>query len=118
MIEYELLILIAIFAYVYSNLLTEPNQILSGVYKKLYSFFKTDKRLMEGRGPHWLFKILIHCERCIAGQLALWFTLFGNWFSILIEPDAFMFFKVIFSITFAILMTIIIKALTNKIINQ
>jgi hypothetical protein len=53
---------IAIIAYVYSVILTEPGMILNGVY-----------RYLEGRKlPDWLFKPLIDCYKCVSGQLALW----------------------------------------------
>lgn len=67
MIEYEIAFLIAVLAFTYTNILTEPNQIFNGLYKKLDSLFNgtTGKK-------HWLFKIIIHCEKCFAGQTALW----------------------------------------------
>lgn len=67
MIEYEIAFLIAIFAYTYAGILTEPNQIFNGLYKKLNFAFNgnTGKK-------HWLFKIIIGCEKCVAGQIALW----------------------------------------------
>jgi hypothetical protein len=119
MIKYELLILIAIFAFVYSNILTQPSEILSGVYRKLYVFFNSDNRIMNGKQLHPLFKVLIHCEKCIAGQLALWFTLFGSWFEILINENYLdVFIKVFLSITFTILTTITIKGIYNKYIKH
>ena len=118
MINYELLILIAIFSFIYSNILTQPSEILSGIYRKLYLFFDSDKRMMEGKPFHPLFKVLIHCEKCVSGQLALWFTLFGNWFSVLITHDAFVIVKILLSITFTILTTMTIKGIYNKYINH
>jgi len=116
MINYEFLILLGIFSFVYSNLLTEPNMILSGWYKWLNKVFKTDKRNEEGKGYHWLFMILIHCEKCIAGQLALWFTLIENWFDMTNNNNPALIVNILLSITFTILVTSIIKNLYNKIL--
>jgi len=115
MVNYELLMLIAVFAFIYSNILTEPNMILSGWYKWLYKVFKTDKRNEQGKGYHWLFMILVHCEKCIAGQLALWFTLIANWFDIVVNHDYSLIVVIIFSITLCILFTLIIKHTYNRL---
>lgn len=72
MIHYEFSILIAVSAFVYSYLLTRPGKLLNGFYNRADVFFKTDARQSKGKGPHWAFMLLINCEQCIAGQLALW----------------------------------------------
>ena len=118
MINYELLLLIAIFSFVYTNILTQPDQIFSGLYKFLYRFFKTDERNEAGLSAFWLFKIIIHCEKCVAGQLALWFTVFSNWYKIIIDFDSFVVVTILLSITFCILCTITIKGIYNKYINH
>jgi hypothetical protein len=76
MINYELGFLIAVTAVVYSYLLTRPNAIFNGLYNWMYEFFKTDQRQANGKPFHWAFMILIHCEKCIAGQAAFWLFLF------------------------------------------
>lgn len=68
MIDYELGILIAVLSYVYTNVLTEPEMIFNGLYKKL-----------DGRIPNWLFYPLIHCEKCNAGQIALIVFIYNYW---------------------------------------
>jgi len=118
MINYELLLLIAIFSFVYTNILTEPDQIFSGLYKFLYRFFKTDERNEAGLSPFWLFKIIIHCEKCVAGQLALWLTVFSNWYQIFITNDLTVIVTILFSITFSILCTNTIKGIYNKYIKH
>ena len=119
MINYELLILIAIFAFIYSNILTQPSEVLSGIYRKLYVLFESDYRMMKGKPLHPLFKVLIHCEKCIAGQLALWFTLFASWYDILVNGYYLdVFINIVLSITFTILTTITIKGIYNKYIKN
>lgn len=56
---------IAVSAFTYSNILTEPGMILFEIHSWL------DDQLI-GRW-HWVFKILIHCQYCVAGQWALWY---------------------------------------------
>lgn len=80
MINYELGFLIALFAFTYSYLLTQPHAMFNGIYNKLYKAFKTDERIQNGKGYHPLFMILIHCEKCIAGQFALWLYLKTNFY--------------------------------------
>lgn len=58
---------ISMIAYVYSCILTGPGEVFSSLYKKL------EEKLSE-KWPR-LFKVLIDCEKCIAGQLALWSVL-------------------------------------------
>lgn len=53
-------ILIAIAAFTYSEIITEPGEILSKPFQ-----------LLE-RLPEWLFKPLVGCCKCVAGQTALW----------------------------------------------
>lgn len=56
---------IALSAFTYSNILTEPGQILHETYDRL-------ERLL----PEWIFKPLIGCQYCVAGQWALWFFMY------------------------------------------
>lgn|SRR3990167_7246821 len=76
LISYQLSVLIAVLAFVYTNLLTNSNQIFAGLYRFLYKKFKTESRIMSGRPYHPLFMVLIHCEKCVAGQVALWLYLY------------------------------------------
>jgi hypothetical protein len=78
----------ALIACVYSVILTEPEMLLNGWFNWL------DKRLglasrvklqgpnMQGVSPeytkpraYWLFKLLVGCPRCVAGQAGTWFYL-------------------------------------------
>ena len=52
--------MLAIAAFTYSEILTEPDMILSYPYQ------------WAERLPQWLFKLLIDCSKCVAGQWALW----------------------------------------------
>lgn len=70
--NYEFAILIAIAAVVYSTILTEEDSILHKWYLFLYDLFDTDQRAEQGKSKHWLFMLLIYCEKCIAGQMAFW----------------------------------------------
>jgi len=74
-----IIIFIAITAFTYSYILTQPGELLGKVYGKLDSFFKTDKRISEGKGLHPIFKMVIACPKCVSGQMALWIYLFYNY---------------------------------------
>ena len=72
-------LMVAVSAFVYSNLLTGTGEILGGVYGFLDRVFKTDERAEQGKPIHPLFKMLMQCEKCVAGQWALWSFLIVNW---------------------------------------
>lgn len=113
-IPYEYALLIAIGAYTFSVLLTEGEMILSPVYKRLYAFFKTDERQDEGKPVHWLFKILMYCEKCVAGQWALWYFLYK-------EFNTYMYaftFNLIALHLFFVLLTVFITYLISIVINK
>ncbi len=99
MINYELSFLIAVFAYVYSNILTDEDQLLNWVYNKL------DQKIVRYR---WIFHVVIHCEKCISGQAALWLYLYFNFFK-------YNFLHHLFFITFTILAAEFIKQIHKKI---
>lgn len=107
MINYQLSFLIAVAAVVYTYILTRPNAVLNGIYNNLYNFFKTDERLSQGKPIHPLFMILIHCEKCFAGQAAAWLYLLINW-------SNYNLLQHIFFTAFTILITGIIKNLYTK----
>ena len=108
MINYQLGLLIAMFSFTYTNILTDGGQLLNGLYIWLNGVFKTDERSAVGLGPHWLFKIIIHCEKCNAGQIALWSYLFINKIGYILTPTSVFFYHVLF-ITYTILITELIK---------
>lgn len=84
MINYELSILIALCAFTYSIILTQPKMILNPFYKFLSRKFV--KETCNGQKEHWIFKILIHCEKCVAGQWALWIYLYMNYSGYILNP--------------------------------
>lgn len=103
MINYELSFLIAIAAYVYTNILTDVDMIFNWVYNKL------DEKIKY----RWIFHVIIHCEKCVAGQLSLWVFLFYHYkdYSKLTVDTLLLH---IFFITFTILSTIFIKFLHKQ----
>lgn len=68
-------IFIAITAFTYSYILTQPNEIFGKLYGIFNTLFKTDKRISAGKGVHPLFKMIMWCEKCVSGQMALWIFL-------------------------------------------
>lgn len=52
---------VVVIAFVYSYVLTQPDMILNRWY-----------RFLAQKAPAWLFYPLVHCEKCVSGQLALW----------------------------------------------
>lgn len=128
LIQYSLEI--AVFSFVYSALLTEQGQVLAGWKAFLYriTHLKTTE-LKKQYGNHWqenynqtlnknvfgiripvfdldfLYKPLIDCERCVAGQIALWsFFFIGEGI-----------FSHLVFITTTIFLTALIKALWQRI---
>lgn len=71
--------LLASLGFTYSTILTEPGEIFSGLYKWLGSVFGNDKREIQGKGNHPIFKMIIGCHRCVTGQMALWFFVILNY---------------------------------------
>lgn len=64
----EILIL-AVCAFVYSEILTEPEMILGWWYDFAQRHF-----------PMWLFKPIVGCVYCVAGQMSLWYYLYKYWY--------------------------------------
>lgn len=85
---------LALIAYVYSVILTEDEMILN----KLYIY------LGQSNLPDWLFKPLIGCFRCVAGQFGLWGYLIINFRD-----------YNVFDHLFTIMFTIFISIILNKI---
>lgn len=57
--------------------------ILNWLYNWLWAVFKNDERT---NGGHWIFKIIIGCEKCLAGQISLWLFLYLNYQQYLYAP--------------------------------
>lgn len=74
--NYLLAITIAISAFTYAYILTQPKMILNSVYNFLYK--KLVKETQSGSEIHWFFKILMYCPKCVSGQWALWIFLYLN----------------------------------------
>ena len=115
MINYQLGLLIAIIAFTYSYLLTRPNALFCGLYNFLDIKLNAKR---DGLGPHWLFMILIHCEKCIAGQAALWIYLYLNWQTYIYNPNfETAFYHVAFT-CYCILLAAVIKEIYTKHIDK
>ena len=111
MINYELSLLIAVFAFVYTNILTDAEMLLNPLYN--YLDCKLNGPCNDGTN-HWLFKVLIHCERCVSGQLALWIYFYYNFVNYIFNFSIDLIFSHLFFITFTILLTCILKGIYNK----
>lgn len=88
---------IAVFALVYSVILTEKEMILESFKRFLFNvthkkrsylmrkypsnwqeYYPIDMYSKSGfkiRDYTWIYKVLIDCERCVAGQISLWLYL-------------------------------------------
>lgn len=108
--------LISITAFVYSNILTQPSEIFSSLYGRLDAFFGNDKRYCVGLGPHPIFKMIIGCEKCVSGQMALWIFLFLSYNNYLALEFSTIIYHVLF-IGLTIFTTTIIKSIYSKHIN-
>lgn len=67
-------IYIGIAAHIYSNVLTEPDEIFFYPYLYLVNGFRFRGKAI--RPPKWIHKPLISCSKCVAGQMALWYVVF------------------------------------------
>lgn len=111
---FTLSFLIAVLAFVYSYILSQPGEPFGLLNKWLYRFFENDKRMQEGKELHPLYKLLIGCEKCIAGQIALWCFLLLNYSEYTIKA----LFPHILFVSLTIFLTVIIKGLYKKTIQQ
>ena len=95
--EYNILFALAcgLVAYVYCHILTSPGMIL-GWWGK---FLDNKIGLKSCRPVMWLWKPLIGCHECVAGQIALW-----SYFFI---PDTYIWYQHITVICMAIFSTLI-----------
>ena len=100
---YILSLQIAVCAFVYVVLLTEPYKI----FGDLYAF-------LEPRLPWWLFKPLMGCEVCVAGQLSLWIYLYQNYAHYDINHFAGHVFFICLTIITTHIITLSMKWLKNK----
>lgn len=76
---YEYSFLFAVVAVVYSTILTEPDHLLDWWYRFLHKKLKVDERRENGKGKPALFMLLVHCEKCIGGEIMFWSYLYMNW---------------------------------------
>ena len=107
----------AIIAFVYSYLLTRDGEILRGVYlflkkhlikKTIVKAYDNGEYIeVEKEEESILFKPLISCEKCVAGQIAMWYGVF------MLRP--YNFFTHVLLICASIFITVIIKKLYEKI---
>lgn len=66
---------IAVIAFTYAVILVEPEEILERFYKLIYKLANKTKSECEPPKFRWWFKPVIDCEKCVAGQIALWYYL-------------------------------------------
>jgi hypothetical protein len=101
-----LLIQIIIIAFVYGVILMENGMIMSYVYR----FFQ--ERINSEIDQDWRFKFWLSCEKCIAGQMALWIypIYFPYW-------DFNGLFEHVFFICSVILSVVVLKIAYNRIKN-
>lgn len=59
----------AVCGFVYTALLTDPDQIFDKLHDCLYVHLKK-------KGHEKLFNVLIGCEKCVSGEMALWTLVF------------------------------------------
>jgi hypothetical protein len=111
-------LLISVIAVVYSYVLTFPGEIFFNLYKLLHKAFQTDEREAKGLYPHPIFKLLIACEKCVAGQIALWSYLALMWPAYLKFKIAAVAFGHIGFVAMTIFLTVIMKKLYQNYTND
>lgn len=107
----SLSLMCAAVAYVYAEVLTNPGEVLHWWYRFMYKLcIKVKvKNGREARKEHWLFKPLIGCGKCVAGQMGLWVYLYDTY------ANGFQIGHMVFVISGAILMFLIIKKILIKL---
>lgn len=106
--------LCAVIAFIYSDILVQGDMILNPWYKFL------EKHLSK---KPWLFKPLVDCSKCVAGQVALWsFPFFYKHIYNSISKGFYSYYYSLFEhvacICLAILMLLIIKSIHTKFITK
>jgi hypothetical protein len=104
--------LIAILAFVYVCILAIPGEVFGKINNFLYLYFKNNEREQAGMFPHPIYKLLIGCEKCIAGQIALWSFLVKNW----TEYTYKLIFTHVLFVGLTIFITVIIKSIYKRYI--
>lgn len=105
---------VAIVAYIYSDVLTEPGMILNSLYVKLDTWYVnecTGKKMI----PEWLFKPLIGCYKCVSGQMALWSFFVVNFSEYMNIKSIFELSVLIGNHLFFIMLTILLSCLIQRI---
>lgn len=105
--------LIALFSFVYTNILTGNGELLGSIYTKMYHYFNSDYREQRGHARHPIFKVLIDCEKCVSGQIALWSFLIIH-IDGYSEVSFILVLKHLLFITLTIFLTIVVKSFYQK----
>lgn len=114
-LDYFLLsFLIAVFAFVYTNILIDTGEILEEWKAFIYNILGNEKRLSEGHGYHPLYKAFVYCEKCVAGQISLWSFLIIH-LAEYREVSFVLVLQHILFITLTIFLAIIIKLIHSKL---
>lgn len=96
----------SLIAFVYAIVLIQQKEILHGWHSFIYRLTYMESR----QDNHWIYRILIGCEKCIAGQICLWWFLIRNFKHY--KPD--LIIQHIFTICLGIFLTIILKKIYNE----
>jgi len=110
-------LLIAVTGFTYSYILTQPGEVFGWIYGKLDVLFKTDKRSCDGLGFHPVFKMIMACEKCVSGQMALWIFIILNYQNYLQSFIWHLVFHILFIGT-SIFLATLIKSYYQKNIEQ
>lgn len=101
----------AMIGFIYSDVLTEPDMIFHSWYKFLESWLVPEF--------NFLFYPLVHCFRCVSGQLAFWTFFVLNFYSDILDYTtisncAFLIGKALFIHAYYISLTIYLAWLISK----
>lgn len=82
---------VGVIAYIYTNVLTDSGHILSWwkewlekvllrekTHRARHQIPPSQKIPSKYKDMHWLFDPIVGCEKCVSGQMALWFYLIHN----------------------------------------
>jgi|SRR3972149_4608034 len=108
-------LLIAVVSFVYTNILTGNGEAFGWLYKRMYHLFKSDERESKGLPRHPLFKVLIDCEKCVAGQISFWSFLIIHYNEYL-KVSFLLALQHLLFVGLTIFFTIIVKSFYKKVI--
>lgn len=105
---FQIAFMCAVIGYIYAEILIAPGMVLFPFWKWLCRTWLLKSTIVNDReviNESWFYKPLGGCYKCVTGQLAFWWYLFGT--------HSYNFFFHVFSVCLAILFSVLIHQLCD-----